>query len=100
MIVTLGKKGALLCEGGRCEVIPAHRVEAVDTTAAGDVFNAGLVVALSEGKNLTDAVRFGAKAAAISVTRMEHRRRLRTAAKRTRFTDKTTLYPLGSQGSA
>ena len=70
VIVTLGKKGALLCEGGRCEVIPAHRVEAVDTTAAGDVFNAGLVVALSEGRNLTDAVRFGAKAAAISVTRM------------------------------
>ena len=62
--------GALLCEGGRCEVIPAYRVEAVDTTAAGDVFNAGLVVALSEGRNLTDAVRFGAKAAAISVTRM------------------------------
>lgn len=53
MIVTLGKKGALLCEGGRCEVIPAYRVEAVDTTAAGDVFNAGLVVALSEGRNLT-----------------------------------------------
>ena len=70
VIVTLGKKGALLCEGGHCEVIPAHRVEAVDTTAAGDVFNAGLVVALSEGRNLTDAVRFGAKAAAISVTRM------------------------------
>ena len=70
VIVTLGKKGALLCEGGRCEVIPAYRVEAVDTTAAGDVFNAGLVVALSEGRNLTDAVRFGAKAAAISVTRM------------------------------
>ena len=70
VVVTLGKKGALLCEGGRCEVIPAHRVEAVDTTAAGDVFNAGLVVALSEGRNLTDAVRFGAKAAAISVTRM------------------------------
>ena len=70
VVVTLGKKGALLCEGGRCEVIPAHRVEAVDTTAAGDVFNAGLVVALSEGKNLADAVRFGATAAAISVTRM------------------------------
>ena len=70
VIVTLGKMGALLCEGGRCEVIPAYRVEAVDTTAAGDVFNAGLVVALSEGRNLTDAVRFGAKAAAISVTRM------------------------------
>ena len=70
VIVTLGKKGALLCEGGRCGVIPAYRVEAVDTTAAGDVFNAGLVVALSEGRNLTDAVRFGAKAAAISVTRM------------------------------
>lgn len=70
VVVTLGKKGALLCEGGRCKVIPAHRVEAVDTTAAGDVFNAGLVVALSEGRNLTDAVRFGAKAAAISVTRM------------------------------
>jgi len=45
-------------------------VEAVDTTAAGDVFNGALAVALSEGKMLEAAVKFACEAAAISVTRL------------------------------
>ena len=49
---------------------PAYKVQAVDTTAAGDVFNGALVVALSEERNLSDAVRFACKASAISVTRV------------------------------
>ena len=46
------------------------KVEAVDTTAAGDTFCGGLCVALSEGKNLKDAIIFASKASSISVTRM------------------------------
>jgi len=42
----------------------------VDTTAAGDVFNGGLAVALAEGKNTIDAVSFACEAAAFSVTRL------------------------------
>ena len=49
--------------------MPAYKVDAVDTTAAGDVFNGALAVYLSEGRNLLDAVRFASAASAIAVTR-------------------------------
>jgi len=51
-------------------MIPAVKVTPVDTTAAGDVFNGAIAVALSEGKDLREAVDFANKAASISVTRM------------------------------
>lgn len=70
VIVTLGAKGALICEGNRCSMVEARKVQPVDTTAAGDVFNGALAVALSEGKDMQDAVRFACDAAAISVTRL------------------------------
>jgi ribokinase len=69
VIITLGSKGALVYCEDTMEVIPSPKVEAVDTTAAGDVFNGGLAVALSEGRTLTEAVKFACKAAAMSVTR-------------------------------
>ena len=70
-IVTLGSRGALVAEdGGKYELIPAQHVVAVDTTAAGDVFNGALCVALSEGRTLIEAATFATKASAISVTRM------------------------------
>jgi ribokinase len=50
--------------------VPAFKVKAVDTTAAGDVFNGALAVALSEGRPLLESVHFASAAAAISVTRM------------------------------
>jgi len=65
----LGSKGALVYCDGKSEVVPAYKVKAVDTTAAGDVFNGALTVALSEGCNLIEASRFGCKASAIAVTR-------------------------------
>jgi ribokinase len=49
--------------------IAAPVVTAVDTTAAGDVFNGALAVALAEGAGLADACRFAVRAAALSVTR-------------------------------
>ena len=70
VIITLGAKGALVFDGKHCEVVPAYKIQAVDTTAAGDVFNGALVVALSEGRTLPEAVRFACKASAISVTRV------------------------------
>ena len=70
VIITLGSKGALAYCEGNVDFVPALKVEAVDTTAAGDVFNGALTVALSEGRSLTEAVRFACKASAISVTRV------------------------------
>jgi ribokinase len=52
------------------KLIPVIPVKAIDTTAAGDVFNGALAVAISEGKNIEDSVAFANRAASISVTRM------------------------------
>ena len=70
VIVTAGSKGAFTTEGDRLVCIPSERVQAVDTTAAGDTFCGALCVGLSEGLTLGDAIRFANHAAAISVTRM------------------------------
>jgi len=70
VVITLGSLGALVREDGKYMRIAAEKVEAVDTTAAGDTFNGALCVALAEGKSVGEAVRFASKAAAISVTRM------------------------------
>lgn len=70
VIVKLGEQGCLLLDGDKQHLIPAPKVKAVDTTAAGDVFNAALAVALSEGKDLAAACGFAVKAGAVSVTRM------------------------------
>jgi ribokinase len=70
VIITLGQTGAYIKTGNFSELIPAVKVDPIDTTAAGDVFNGALAVALSEGKELREAVIFANKAAAISVTRM------------------------------
>lgn len=70
VVVTMGALGSVICHEGKFTVVPAQEVEAIDTTAAGDVFNGALAIALSEGKNLPDAVQFASRAAAISVTRL------------------------------
>ncbi len=68
-VVTLGAQGAQIVSGGEGAVIPTYAVDVVDTTGAGDAFNAGLAVALAEGKPLPEAVRFANAAAALSVTK-------------------------------
>jgi len=70
VIITMGAMGAFVSHESKYSMIPGHKVNVVDTTAAGDVFNGALVVALSEGKMMDDAVAFACKAAAISVTRL------------------------------
>lgn len=69
-ILTLGARGALLATGSGLESIPAFRVQAVDTTAAGDAFAGGFAVALAEGKPLAEAVRWGNAAGALATTRL------------------------------
>lgn len=70
VIITMGARGAWVAGAGIRQMIPAFKVKAVDTTAAGDVFNGALALALAEGKPLLEAARFASAAAAISVTRM------------------------------
>ncbi len=70
VVITLGAEGAFAFNQNVAKLIPATPVVAVDTTAAGDVFNGALAVALSEGLALDAAVELANQAAAISVTRM------------------------------
>jgi len=70
VIVTLGSRGAFLADVNGQRLVPGFKVKAVDTTAAGDIFNGALAVALAEGKPLPAAVRFANAAAALSVTRL------------------------------
>lgn len=70
VIITLGAAGAYFANKEKELSIKAPKVNAVDTTAAGDVFNGVLVVGLTNGKNWEDAITSACKAASISVTRM------------------------------
>jgi ribokinase len=70
VIITLGARGAWIAAPDCRQLVSAPRVKAVDTTAAGDIFNGALAVALAEGRPLVAAVHFASTAAAISVTRM------------------------------
>jgi ribokinase len=69
VVVKLGDEGALLSTGGGGTVrLPAFPVRAVDTTAAGDAFTAGLAVRRAAGSDLDEAVRYGCAAGALAVT--------------------------------
>jgi ribokinase len=70
VILKLGENGAWVSDPETEGRFPAPKVEAVDATAAGDTFNGALAVALAEGREIGDAVRFANQAAAISVTRL------------------------------
>ncbi|MCU0471401.1 MAG: ribokinase [Arcicella sp.] len=70
VIITLGAKGAFYHSETEQFTVDSPTVNAVDTTAAGDVFNGALTVALSEKKSIREAITFACMAAAISVTRM------------------------------
>jgi ribokinase len=70
IVITLGPQGALLSKRGETPIcIPTPSVTAVDTTAAGDAFVAGMAVALANGKPDAEAVRWGCTAGALAVTK-------------------------------
>ncbi|SKB76085.1 ribokinase [Dyadobacter psychrophilus] len=70
VIITLGSTGIYLSNKQYAEMIPAQQVKALDTTAAGDVFNGAMLTALASGEDWPEACRFACEAAAISVTRI------------------------------
>jgi ribokinase len=69
VVMTLGEKGALIVTASSSTHVPAIRVLAVDTTGAGDAFNAGLAMATACGESLEDAVRFAVITGGLAVTK-------------------------------
>jgi len=70
VVITMGSMGAFATDGVKQEILPCIPVEAIDTTGAGDAFNGGLVAALSQGKDLFTAIRYGNVVGALSVTKI------------------------------
>lgn len=69
VLVTMGSKGVLWVNDKTEQIFPARKVEAVDTTAAGDCFNGAFVTALQQGYSIEDAITFANLASSIVVTR-------------------------------
>ncbi|WDI00523.1 ribokinase [Paenibacillus urinalis] len=67
LFITEGKNGVRYYDGTEEILVPSYAVEAVDTTGAGDTFNAAFAVALAEGKSLQDSIKFANRAASLSV---------------------------------
>lgn len=70
VLITLGGRGVYLNTRDRKGILPAYKVDAVDTTGAGDAFNGGLLAALAEGKDLWEASKFANGLAALSVQKI------------------------------
>jgi ribokinase len=70
VLITMGSRGLLARAGGEERFIPCRKVEAVDTTGAGDAFSGALATALAEGKPIFEAAEFANVAAALSVTKI------------------------------
>ncbi len=69
VFVTEGENGVRYFDGEKEVVVPSYLVEPVDTTGAGDTFNAAFAVALAEGKELKESLQFANRAASLSVTK-------------------------------
>ncbi len=70
LIVTKGSNGVDFCDGTNIINVPAHKVEVVDTTGAGDSFNAALCVGLVKGMSLSEAIMFGNKVASKTIQKL------------------------------
>lgn len=70
VVVTLGRTGALILTDELDIMVPAIEVDVIDTTGAGDAFNSGFAVALAEGRDIVDAVRFGVVCGGLACTRL------------------------------
>jgi ribokinase len=70
VVATLGARGAAVITYDKKKIVEAFKVDVVDTVGAGDAFAAGLAVALVEGRDIEEAIRFANAVAALKVTRM------------------------------
>ena len=69
VVMTLGERGALIVSRSSAKHVPAVQVRCIDSTGAGDAFNAGLAVALAAGENLEEAVEFAVVIGGLAVTK-------------------------------
>lgn len=69
LFITEGSSGVRYYDGEREVLVPTYQVDAIDTTGAGDTFNAAFAVALAEGSSIPDSVKFANRAASLSVTK-------------------------------
>jgi ribokinase len=90
VIVTLGAAGALVADDRPMRLLPAPKVQALDTTAAGDAFNGGLACALASGKPIDEAIRYAAAVGALAVTKLGAQPSLPTADEVSRFMKRQT----------
>lgn len=70
VLITLGGRGVYVATKEKRGIIPAFKVDAIDTTGAGDAFNGGLVTALAEDKDIWESVLFASALAALSVQKI------------------------------
>ena len=80
VVLKLGSDGAMLVTGKTYKHFPAHKVTAVDPTAAGDAFTAALTVQLAAGAKMDAAIRYANMAGALAVTKLGAQPSLPTAA--------------------
>lgn len=69
LIITLGKEGSVYIKKGYYQYYPSIKVKALDTTGAGDIFNAGIATNIAFGKSMEEAIQFATLASGISVTK-------------------------------
>lgn len=69
LLITLGEKGVFVFNDERKELVPAYKVQPIDTTAAGDCFNGAFARSLAKGYPLLDAIAYAQKASSISIQR-------------------------------
>jgi len=87
VVVTMGKRGAMLITTEGSSLVPVFAVHPVDATAAGDAFTGGLAYAIASGRDLRDAVEFANAAAALAVTKMGAQPSMPTRDELERFLD-------------
>lgn len=88
VVVTLGDKGSVAYTGAESIIAPPYKVKAVDTTAAGDTFNAALITAMGQGKKLEEALDYANAAGALATTKMGAQSSLPTIAEVDWFIEK------------
>ncbi len=91
VVLKLGEQGCCYFDGSVTIHSPAFKVTPKDTTAAGDTFNAGLAVALAEGRKIEDALLFANAAASLSVTRLGAQASIPSRAEVNEFLSSTSL---------
>ena len=69
LIITLGEYGAYYSDSETKFILPAFRINAVDSTAAGDAFNGGFTCAIARGEDVRSAMRYGSACGAITASR-------------------------------